>query len=225
MMFSSLLLAAYVHADEAKSATIEHASFNPTSVPGWLVLSESFIKEKPAAERAGQLRKQGIEATPLDSRLLANLRPGWFVLVHGILKTKEAAAEMARALKLRGIDATFKESGAARSTDRLVRVWGQLDPKIIHPPSQLELQWADEAKEAVGDGESAWTDKDGWFVAWLRLPSGAKQIEAIPDMSRARLTKKEMRECSGFFKDRVFSDIGTGDIEIRATPVVDCCDR
>jgi SPOR domain len=78
---------------------------------GWLVLAEDFDKHARAMARVAELRALGVEATPVHSHLLANLRPGWVVVVLGRFDDQASALAAADALRAQVPKVRVKQSG------------------------------------------------------------------------------------------------------------------
>jgi len=173
----------YLGDDPPRDAPIRHLTF--TGEPAWLVIGEAFHNERLAAVRCGERVAAGVVATPIQTDLFTNLRPGLFTLIYGAFSTKPEAAALAVALRAKGITTTVKQSGEVKraradTRSRLVRLWGKLSDDL-KPPTRIDI--SSESAEAT-----AQTSRDGWWQVWLRVDVDKRielQLLAQPEMSRA----------------------------------------
>jgi hypothetical protein len=79
----------YLGDDQPPDGPIRRLTF--TCEPRWLVIGEAFRNERLAALRCGEPVAAGFSATPVQSDLFANLRPGLVVLIYGAFPTVKPA--------------------------------------------------------------------------------------------------------------------------------------
>ncbi len=212
----------YLGDDQPPDTLIRHLTF--TGEPAWLVIGEAFRSERLAAVRCGERVAAGLPATPIQTDMFANLRPGLFVLIYGAFPTKAQAVAVATGLRGSGLAMTVKQSGVVKparadAKSRLVRLWGKLSHDI-RPPARIDI--AGDNVNAVAYGT-----QDGWWQVWFRVDVGKRvQLELLaqPEISRAALASCQRGDPGGWF-DRSASvtlEPATGDLFVGWSPSLDC---
>jgi hypothetical protein len=212
----------YLGDDQPPDALIRRLTF--TGEPAWLVIGEAFRSERLAAVRCGERVAAGLPATPIQTDLFADLRPGLAVLIYGAFPTKAQATAAASRLRSRGLATTVKQSGVVKparpdTRSRLVRLWGKLSDDI-KSPARIDI---------AGDNVNAvaYSTQDGWWQVWFRVDVGKRvQLELLaePEISRAARAACEGGDPGGWF-DRSASvtlEPATGDLFVGWSPSPDC---
>lgn len=209
-------------AETSYEATLQALTFRGESA--FLVLGEAMRSPTWAARRVGQRLADGIAATSIPSDYFTGLNKGRLVVVYGGFTEKDAAIALVLALRLRGVKAYVKHSGAlavkpAEAQVQLVRLWGRLSDELRHPVTVA-------VDGAHGEPPlTTSTDERGYYQVWVHVPvKGAHDVRLTANLEERRPARPG---CLGFFDKATTVTIteATREVHVKWSPSPDCCDQ